>query len=294
MKKSLLCGLLATLITVNAVAQDSQNAPKSDTAQSTQTAVQSVLNSEQKDGILILTLNDLPRNATSIAVLQGIGSALDKAEKDDSISAIIITGTGKVFSAGAGGESLQGVTVEGKTHAELAYETFRRMEQFPKIIIGAINGVSAGGGNELALATDIRIAGKSAQFRQHELQAGLIPGFGGTQRLPRLIGRSKAMEMMLTGEFITAQEALNLGLVAKVVDEKALLPTAIKFAQQLNRTLNPKAVAVFKQRMSYAENETYDQALKADYQAFDKLATEPQTPDAIKQFIERQASQSSQ
>lgn len=112
-----------------------------------QTTVRSVLNNAQKYIILILTLNDLPRNAASIAVLQCIGSALNKDETDDSISAIIITGEDKVFSTGAGNESLQGVTVEDKIHAELAYETFRHMEQFPKIIIGTINDVSAGGGN---------------------------------------------------------------------------------------------------------------------------------------------------
>lgn len=271
------------LVTGNIYAQDMQGAVKTVKAQQNQ-----ALNVSKQDNILLLTINDLPRNATSVAVLNTINKALDKAENDSSIGAIVITGTGHVFSSGAGGESIQGVQANDKTQAQLAYETFRRMERFPKVIIAAVNGISAGGGNELALACDIRIASESAKFRQHELQAGLIPGFGGTQRLVRLIGRSNAMQLMLTGDYIDAQQAKQIGLVANVVADGDIVTQAVALGKRLDASLDKKALAVFKVRMSHSLDEDYTTALKNDQLAFDQLAGDPHIHEAIKMFIERQ------
>ena len=210
------------------------------------------------------------------------------ALEDNTIGAIVLTGSDNVFSSGAGGESLQKVKKDEKTHAVIAHETFNRIESFPKPVIAAINGISAGGGNELALSCDIRIAAVSAKFRQHELQAGLIPGFGGMQRLPRLVGQSRAMEMILTGRFIGANEALSIGLVTSVVPDSKVVSHAIVLGQQLNDNLDKKALAQFKKRMSLSYNETFKEALKNDQIAFDELATSPEIKEAIGKFIKRQ------
>lgn len=253
-----------------------------------QTLFADVLDMEKKDKSLILKINDLPRNSVSIAVLKKINIALDKALNDDTIFSVIITGSKDVFSSGAGGESLKKSNKTEKTQAKLAYKTFRRIEAFPKIVIASINGVSAGGGNELALSCDIRFASKNAKFRQHELQAGLIPGFGATQRLPRLIGRSRAMEMMLTGDFLSSSEALKYGLISKVFDDDRLLSESLKFANTLEQKIDKKALALFKKRMSKSLNESYDLALQNDEKSFEKIAQDPQTLKAIKKFIKRQ------
>lgn len=242
-----------------------------------------------KDGsVLVLKINVPPKNAVSRAVLSEISAGLDFAQKDDSIGAIVITGSQEVFSAGAGGESLQKVKKEEETHSFLAHKVFNKIEAFPKPVIAAILGISAGGGNELALSCDIRIAGENAKFRQHELQAGLIPGFGGMQRLPRLVGQSRAMQMILTGRFVDAKEALSIGLVSSVFPDAQVLSRAIALAQQLNDNLDKKALAQFKKRMALSYNETYKTALRNDQLVFDKLATSPDIKEAIGKFIKRQ------
>ncbi len=239
-------------------------------------------------GVLVLKINDLPRNTVSIKILSQIDDALESSKNDKSIGSIVITGSKNVFSSGAGAESLQKIKKDDMTHSAFAHKVFKKIESFPKPIIAAVNGISAGGGNELALACDIRIASKSAKFRQHELQAGLIPGFGGMQRLPRLIGYSRALELILTGRFVNANEALNIGLVSKVVEDSKVLEEAIKLGNTLNVNLDKKALAVFKKRMSKSYNETFYQALENDQIAFDKLATSPEIKKAIAKFIKRQ------
>ena len=238
--------------------------------------------------VLVLRINDLPRNTVSKHVLHTINEMLDKAEKDTSIGAVVITGSKNVFSLGAGGESLQKTKNGEASQAVIAHRLFKRIEGFPKPIIAAINGMSAGGGNELALACDIRIAGESATFRQHELQAGLIPGFGGMQRLSRHIGQSRAMEMMLTGRLIKANEAFMMGLVSSVVTDEKVVDEAIALGEQLSKIVDKKALAVFKKRMAVSYDERFSTALENDQKAFDVLATSPDVKVAIGQFIERQ------
>ncbi|AZG73482.1 enoyl-CoA hydratase/isomerase family protein [Shewanella livingstonensis] len=241
-----------------------------------------------EQSVLILRINTPPRNAVSIQTLSEINTGLDIAEQQQSIGSIIITGTDQVFSAGAGGESLQKGLKNQLSHAYIARKLFQRIEAFPKPIIAIIKGVSAGGGNELAMACDIRIAGESATFRQHELQAGLIPGFGGMQRLQRIVGSGRAMEIMLTGRIVSADEALSIGLVSAIFPDTNVVAQGVALAQHLNDNLDKHALAVFKKRMSESYDETYRTALHHDQQAFDEIAASDEAHAAIIKFIEKQ------
>lgn len=243
--------------------------------------------SRDKD-VLLLRINTPPRNVVSRATLGEINRGLDIATSDETIGAIVITGSDTVFSAGAGGESLQKTAAGQPTHSFIAHELYKRIEGFPKPVIAAIAGVSAGGGNELAMSCDIRIATKSSKFRQHEIQAGLIPGFGGMQRLQRHVGLSRAMEIMLTGRFVGAEEALSIGLVTSVVPDSEVVAEAISLGQTLSDNLDKNALAVFKRRMAASYDESFTVALVSDQLAFDRLATSEEAKAAIARFIQKQ------
>lgn len=239
-------------------------------------------------GILILRINKLPRNEVSQATLNELNIGIDIAANDKSIGAIVVTGTENVFSAGAGADAFQEQIAGMPTHASLAHQVFSRIESFPKPVIAAINGYSGGGGNELALACDIRIAGESAKFRQPELQVGLIPGFGGMQRLPRYLGLGKAMDMMITGRVMEAEEALSFGLVTSVVADKQVLDTAVMIGKKLIEDVNAPALAVFKERMATSHSEPFATALKNDQLAFDRIVVTEEAHEALQRFIAKQ------
>ncbi|MGI2172373.1 enoyl-CoA hydratase/isomerase family protein [Shewanella sp. MF05960] len=242
----------------------------------------------REKGILILRINKLPRNEVSQITLHELNMGLDMAAEDKSVGAIVITGSESVFSAGAGADVFQEQTQGMPTHASLAHQVFSRIEGFPKPVIAAINGYSGGGGNELAFACDIRIATKSATFRQPELQVGLIPGFGGMQRLQRHIGLGRAMEMMISGRLMDANEALSFGLVTTVVADNEVLTAAISMAEKLIKDVNGPAFAAFKERMGASYSEPFGAALKNDQLAFDRLVVTEEAHSALQRFIAKQ------
>lgn len=246
----------------------------------------------REKAVLVLRIDAPPRNTVSKATLAEIDRGLDAVLADDAIGAIVITGSDQIFSAGAGGESLKKPTDGEATHAVLAHKLFNRIEAFPKPVIAAVSGISAGGGNELAMSCDIRIAGRSAKFRQHELQAGLIPGFGGMQRLSRLVGRGRAMELMLTGRFFDANEALSIGFVSSVVADAEVLASAVALGQTLAENLDRSALAKFKSRMAASYDEAYETALRNDQVMFDKIAQSEDARQAIQRFIAKQRAKS--
>ena len=175
---------------------------------------------EPKDGILWITVNRPDKlNALSSAVLGEIGEAIEGAERDPSIGAIVITGAGeKAFVAGADIVELGTLDAAGgKGFSEAGQRVFDGIESCGKVVIAAINGFCLGGGCELAMACHIRIASENARFGQPEVNLGLIPGAGGTQRLPRLVGKGKALEVILSAEPIDAAEALRIGLINRMV-----------------------------------------------------------------------------
>jgi enoyl-CoA hydratase len=186
------------------------------------------------DGIATLTLNrPKVRNALNAALLDALLHALHAAEADTSVRAIILTGSGdKAFAAGADIGELSAVpnSVVGAALSRRGQALTRAMELLRLPIVAAVNGFALGGGCELAMAADIRIAAENAAFGQPEVNLGLIPGYGGTQRLSRLVGRGMAQYLCLTGEVINAQEALRIGLVQRVVPLADLIGEARRVA----------------------------------------------------------------
>ncbi|MCC8150806.1 MAG: enoyl-CoA hydratase/isomerase family protein [Lachnospiraceae bacterium] len=166
-------------------------------------------------------------NALNIETFHELNELMEILENSKEIKGLIITGTGRSFVAGADlGECADALIEENRAYAELAQSTFSRLEALPIPTIAAVNGFALGGGCELSLACDIRIAGEKARFGQPEVDLGVIPCFGGTQRLPRLIGTGLAKEMIFTGRKVMAGEAKEMGLVNKVVPQDALLEEA--------------------------------------------------------------------
>jgi enoyl-CoA hydratase len=183
-------------------------------------------------GIAFLTLNDPPANTYSYEMMQSLDRAILAARMDESVQVIVITGNGeKFFSAGANIQMLANVTPTFKYFFCLhANETLSRLEQTPKLVIAAINGHCVGGGLEVALAADIRVARRGAgKMGLPEVSLGVLPGTGGTQRLTRLVGKSKAIELMATGELFDFERGLELGIVNQIVDAE----TAEQFSQQV-------------------------------------------------------------
>ena len=174
-------------------------------------------------------------NALNRKTMDELGDFLKKVRADDDIRVLILTGAGeKAFVAGADiNELSQQTPVNGREFTLYGQEIFHRLETLGKPVIAAINGFALGGGCELALACTLRVAGRNAKLGQPEVKLGLMPGYGGTQRLPRLCGKGVAHELILTGEMISAEEALRVGLVNRVVEPGELLATAEAIAKKI-------------------------------------------------------------
>jgi enoyl-CoA hydratase len=194
------------------------------------------LKTEQQDKTLVVTISrPSALNALNSDVLRELDALLDAVKEDENIYTVIFTGDGKAFVAGADiGEMSTLSGVEGKAFGTLGLKVFRKLEKLPQPTLAAVNGFALGGGCELAMACDMRIASQKAKFGQPEVGLGITPGFGGTQRLPRLVGVAKAMELILTGGMIDAEEAKSIGLVNQVVAPEALMETATQLMGKIN------------------------------------------------------------
>ncbi|NGQ94418.1 enoyl-CoA hydratase [Brevibacillus sp. SYP-B805] len=187
-----------------------------------------------EDRVAVLTINHPPANALNQTALQELDSVLTQLESDPQVKAIVLTGEGRFFVAGA--DIKEFTRLDGgqaKALAEKGQRLFDRIERFPKPVIAAINGACLGGGLELAMACHIRLAAPEAKLGLPELNLGLIPGYGGTQRLPRLVGRGVATRMILTSEMIGGEEAHRIGLVEAVYPLEELLDQAKQLAQTI-------------------------------------------------------------
>ena len=187
---------------------------------------------EKKEGIATITMNR-PEvlNALDNKTLDELTQAVDEINKDPSVKVVILTGSGKAFIAGADIKQMKPMnTLEAKAFAEQGHRLLQKIETSRLPFIAALNGYALGGGCELMMACDICIAAETAKIGQPEINIGISPGFGGTQRLPRLVGKMKAKELLLTGKPIDAQEALRIGLVNTVVPGEQLLEEAQKLA----------------------------------------------------------------
>ncbi|MDR0491693.1 MAG: enoyl-CoA hydratase/isomerase family protein [Oscillospiraceae bacterium] len=190
---------------------------------------------EVKGHIALITI-DRPDalNALNLDVLAELEQAVCLAEKDRDVYVLIITGAGRAFVAGADIGQMKDLTAdEARAFGEYGNKVFLKIESLLKPVIAAVNGFALGGGCELALACDIRLAGEKAKFGQPEVGLGITPGFGGTQRLPRIVGLSKAKELIFTAQTINAEEALRIGLVSQVFPGEALMDAAIDMANKI-------------------------------------------------------------
>ena len=188
------------------------------------------------NGIGMITLNR-PKalNALNSELLTELNGLLDEISQDESVKVVIVTGAGdKAFVAGADIAEMQSMSsMEGRAFGKFGQAIFNKLENIPQPVIAAVNGFALGGGCELAMACDIRIASDRAKFGQPEVSLGIVPGLGGTQRLPRLIGKGRAKELLYTADMINAEEAYRIGLVNKIVPADELLSTAKELAEKI-------------------------------------------------------------
>jgi enoyl-CoA hydratase len=204
---------------------------------------------EMKGPVAVVTLNRPPMNALSTEMLKEIKSAFHWLKSNKEAKVVVLTGEGKAFVAGADIAEMKDMdALRGREYGALGQKVFSHVESLPQPVIAAVNGFALGGGCELAMACDIRIASEKAKFGQPEVGLGVTPGFGGTQRLPRLVGRGKAKELIFTGDMIDAAEALRIGLVNKVAKPEELMAESMKLAEliaskgQIAVRLSKKAV----------------------------------------------------
>jgi len=237
-------------------------------------------------GVGILTLHR-PKalNALCDALFDDLIHAARALDADEDIGCIIITGSGKAFAAGAD------IAEMSKREFAAAYKTnmfaqWGDINKVSKPIIAAVNGFALGGGCELAMMCDIILAGTKAQFGQPEINLGVIPGAGGTQRLIRAIGKSKAMEMVLTGERITAQEAMDAGLVSKVIESEILLDEAVKMGLSIAEK-GAVSVRMCKEAVNAAEEMTLSEGLRFERRMFHALFATKDQKEGMSAFLEK-------
>jgi len=243
----------------------------------------------ETDGALAtITVDHPPANALSNQVLAEIEAALHAADRDDGIRCVIFTGAGeKFFIAGADiGEFLKTPKERGSERTQKGQNVTLQMETMGKPVIAAINGYCLGGGCELAMAADIRIAAENAALGQPEIKLGIIPGFGGTQRFPRLLGKSKAMELLFTGDNVSAQDALAWGLVSHVVPQGELLAKAKELGLRLADQA-PQAIAAIKRAVHNGEERPMEEALEAERQEFAEVRFSDDAIEGITAFMEK-------
>lgn len=239
--------------------------------------------------IALLTFNRPPVNALSSAVLQELNEQVDKIRENKGIRVLIITSLGtKFFAAGADIKEIQGADrSEGLKINSLFQNTFQNVHSLPIPVICAVNGLAIGGGSELALACDIRIASTNAAFSLPEASLGLIPGGGGTQRLPRLIPLGKAKELLYTGSRLKAEEALQWGLVEHVVSPEELIPFSKKIAEQI-ASKAPIAIKMIKESVDKGISHDIEQGLQIELAASGNCFDSADFHEGFNAFLEKE------
>mmetsp|Transcript_28029 Transcript_28029/g.54500 ORF Transcript_28029/g.54500 Transcript_28029/m.54500 type:complete len:277 (+) Transcript_28029:36-866(+) len=250
------------------------------------TAAYEFIKVEKKGAVGVITL-DRPKalNALCNDLMYEVTDQLALFEKDSEVGAVIITGSEKAFAAGADIKEMSTQTYPG-TYSNDMLGHWDKVSEGKKPVIAAVNGFALGGGCELAMMCDMIIAGDNAKFGQPEIKLGTIPGMGGTQRLVKSIGKSKAMHMVLTGDFIDAQEAEKAGLVAKVVPKEQLLEEAEKVAGKIAAFSKP-IVAMAKECVNAAYNTTLDQGLQLERRVFHATFATNDQKEGMSAFAEK-------
>ena len=245
-----------------------------------------ILVSGVESGVLTIRLNRPDAyNALRTQLLRELADVLDTAAAGDQVKAVVLTGSDTVFAAGADIKEMASLDAVGVMN-DPRPTFWRRIALFPKPIVAAVNGFALGGGCELMMHCDIVIAGDNAQFGQPEINLGIIPGAGGTQRLIRTIGKSMAMQLVLSGEFISAQQARSFGLVSEVTIPERSLERATQLAKKI-ATKPPIAVRLAKEALLKAYETTLDSGLNLERKAFTLLAATEDRNEGIAAFMEK-------
>ena len=244
---------------------------------------------EVREGVAFVTINRPDKlNALNDQVMADLAQAAERIATDPEIRGAILTGAGpKAFVAGADISDLskQG-PFDGKARAQRGQGVLRRLETCGKPVIAAVNGFALGGGCELAMACHLRIASENAKFGQPEVKLGIAPGYGGTQRLPRLVGKGVALQLILTAEMIDAQEAYRIGLVNKVVPGDQLLAESEKMLRGI-LTMGPLAVRLSLEAVDQGLEMTLDEGLLLEANHFGLLAATEDTKEGLTAFLEK-------
>jgi len=246
---------------------------------------------EMRDSVALITINRPDKlNALNDQVLEELGSAAERLATEDPIKGAILTGAGrKAFVAGADiGELTKQGPFDGKARALRGQAVLRRLETCGKPLLAAVNGYALGGGCELAMACHLRIASENARFGQPEVKLGIAPGYGGTQRLPRLVGKGNALYLILTGEMIDAGEAHRIGLVNKVVPAEQLLAEAEKMLRGI-LAMGPLAVRLALEAVERGLGMTLEDGLLLEANHFGLLAGTRDMKEGLTAFLEKRA-----
>jgi enoyl-CoA hydratase len=238
--------------------------------------------------IATITLQRPPANALSQGMIKELSAVFDDMEGKDQARVILIHGDGRFFSAGADikefttVENMEDFSKLGKAGQDL----FERMERFPKPIIAAIHGAALGGGLELAMACHIRIVSEKAKLGLPELQLGLVPGFGGSQRLPRFVGTAKAAEMLFTSEPISGTAAVEFGLANMACPENEIFDTAMKMAEKIAQK-SPVALSAAIQLLNFSKPSSFYEGVNKEAELFGKVFVSNDAKEGIQAFLEK-------
>ena len=243
---------------------------------------------EKKDGIGYVTMNR-PKalNALNTDVLTELDDVFRAIDKDEEVKIAIITGAGRAFVAGADIAQMSELNgTEGRDMTIQGQQVMELIESINKPVIAAVNGFALGGGNELSMACDIRIASETAKFGQPEVNLGIIPGYGGTQRLPRLVGRGMAKKLIYSAEIIDAEEAYRIGLVDEIVPADQLMDTAAKLAETI-ASKAPIAVKLAKAAINNGMNTDLKTGVQFEAEAYASTFVSEDRVEGMKAFLEK-------
>jgi enoyl-CoA hydratase len=247
-----------------------------------------LLKKRKEENALILTLNNPPVNALNQKILEQLELSLNAASLDNDVRGVVITGAGSnAFCAGADLKMLQSLNPsDAEDLVRRGHKAFFAIENCSKPVIAAINGLTLGGGNELAMSCDLRFASDRARFGQPEVNLGLIPAWGGTQRMSRLIGKAKSKELIFSGQMINAQEALRIGLVNKIVPDGEELRAAVDYVRMLAAKTSPIAVAQAKIAINKGlQKASMEEALQYEVDAIRVVAKSDDLREGLEAYL---------